>query len=82
MIDSLLGKTALVTGASGGLGLHFARLLAARGAAVTLAARRAEALDYHPQVRVAARQVAKAASKCRLVQRHSVLPLLLYQSLA
>lgn len=38
------GKRALVTGASGGLGLHFAHLLARQGAAVTLAARRAEAL--------------------------------------
>jgi NAD(P)-dependent dehydrogenase (short-subunit alcohol dehydrogenase family) len=45
MAGSLSGKSALVTGASGGLGLHFARLLAAEGAAVTLAARRIEALD-------------------------------------
>lgn len=41
----LSGKTALVTGASGGLGLHFARTLAACGASVTLAARRVEALE-------------------------------------
>lgn len=39
---SLQGKRALVTGASGGLGLHFAELLARSGAAVTLAARRRE----------------------------------------
>ncbi len=45
MIDNLSGKSALVTGASSGLGLHFSRLLAARGAAVTLAARRVEALE-------------------------------------
>ncbi len=37
---SLEGKRALVTGASGGLGLHFARVLAEAGAEVTLAARR------------------------------------------
>jgi NAD(P)-dependent dehydrogenase (short-subunit alcohol dehydrogenase family) len=38
----LAGKSALVTGASSGLGVHFARLLAAQGVAVTLAARRAD----------------------------------------
>src|SRR4051812_31569455 len=39
-IDDLGGKTALVTGAFGGLGLHFARVLAAHGAKVALAGRR------------------------------------------
>lgn len=38
----LEGKSALVTGASSGLGAHFARLLAAQGVAVTAAARRAD----------------------------------------
>jgi NAD(P)-dependent dehydrogenase (short-subunit alcohol dehydrogenase family) len=42
---SLVGKRALVTGASSGLGLHFARLLATAGAEVVLAARRTEALE-------------------------------------
>jgi NAD(P)-dependent dehydrogenase (short-subunit alcohol dehydrogenase family) len=41
---SLSGRTALVTGASGALGAHFARVLHAAGAQVVLAARRAEAL--------------------------------------
>lgn len=41
---SLAGKNALVTGASSGLGAHFARVLAGAGAAVTLAARRIDAL--------------------------------------
>lgn len=36
------GKRALVTGASGGLGLHFADVLAQAGASVTLAARRGD----------------------------------------
>lgn len=39
------GKVALVTGASSGLGEHFARMLAARGATVVAAARRTERLD-------------------------------------
>ncbi len=45
MFSDLAGKRALVTGASSGLGLHFAKLLAAQGASVTLAARRIVALE-------------------------------------
>lgn len=45
IFDDLAGKRALVTGASSGLGRHFARLLARHGVAVTLAARRIERLD-------------------------------------
>lgn len=41
----LTGKTALVTGASGGLGAAFARVLAQAGAQVVLAARRLEKLE-------------------------------------
>ncbi|MEL0325947.1 MAG: SDR family NAD(P)-dependent oxidoreductase, partial [Burkholderiaceae bacterium] len=37
---TLTGKRVLVTGASSGLGLHFAQVLARSGAEVTLAARR------------------------------------------
>ncbi len=40
----LAGKVVLVTGASSGLGVHFARTLAAEGAAVAIAARRADRL--------------------------------------
>lgn len=45
MFEDLKGKTALVTGASGGLGAHFAELLAGTGAHVIVAARRAAALE-------------------------------------
>ena len=41
----LSGKRALVTGASSGLGEHFARVLSAQGAEVVLAARRLEKLE-------------------------------------
>ena len=40
MMQRLAGQVAVVTGASSGLGAHFARLLAGQGAAVALAARR------------------------------------------
>jgi NAD(P)-dependent dehydrogenase (short-subunit alcohol dehydrogenase family) len=40
----LTGKVAMVTGASSGLGLHFARTLADNGAAVVITARRADRL--------------------------------------
>lgn len=45
IFDDLRGKTALVTGASSGLGAYFASVLAAHGVKVILAARRTEALD-------------------------------------
>jgi len=41
----IAGRVALVTGASSGLGEHFARLLAAQGAVVILAARRTDRLE-------------------------------------
>ncbi|MCO5159084.1 MAG: glucose 1-dehydrogenase [Aquamicrobium sp.] len=45
MTGTLNGKTALVTGASSGLGRHFAGVLAGQGARVVLAARRPAALE-------------------------------------
>src|SRR5260221_12593509 len=43
----LKGQTALVTGASSGLGLRFARTLAKAGAKVALTARRLDRLEQH-----------------------------------
>jgi NAD(P)-dependent dehydrogenase (short-subunit alcohol dehydrogenase family) len=45
LFDDLSGKVALVTGASSGLGRHFARTLASHGVKVGLAARRIAALE-------------------------------------
>jgi len=42
---SLEGRTALVTGASSGLGLHFSRVLHEAGASVVLAARRVDRIE-------------------------------------
>ena len=44
-IFDLTGRVALVTGASSGLGVRFAEVLAANGAAVALVARRADRLE-------------------------------------
>eukprot|EP01047_Picozoa_sp_COSAG01_P003487 COSAG01_NODE_104_length_26171_cov_96.617612_13_plen_174_part_00 len=45
-IFSLCGRTALVTGASSGLGAHFACVLAEAGAAVVLCARRRDRVEH------------------------------------
>jgi NAD(P)-dependent dehydrogenase (short-subunit alcohol dehydrogenase family) len=56
---SLQGKTALVTGASSGLGQHFARVLANAGAKVALAARRLDRLQQlEAEIRAAGGQAA------------------------
>ena len=56
----LSGRTALVTGASSGLGVHFARILAAHGANVAVAARRVEKVSDLAQEIVAAGGAAQA----------------------
>lgn len=45
IFHDLAGRTAIITGASGGLGLHFARTLARQNAHVVLAARNQQAID-------------------------------------
>jgi NAD(P)-dependent dehydrogenase (short-subunit alcohol dehydrogenase family) len=45
MGESLQGQVAVVTGASGGLGAHFAKLLAGEGASVALLARRLDKIE-------------------------------------
>lgn len=58
----LAGRTALVTGASSGLGRHFAGVLAASGAGVVLAARRADKLE------AAAAEIAAAGGRAAAVR--------------
>jgi NAD(P)-dependent dehydrogenase (short-subunit alcohol dehydrogenase family) len=60
---NLTGKTALITGASSGLGAHFAVVLAAAGADLILAARRPEVLE---QVAAKARMYGKAVHTLQL----------------
>lgn len=73
------GKRALITGASSGLGLHFASVLARAGGDVTLAARRLERVedaagelrDAGFSARAAALDVRDAASVGRLFADHA-----------
>ena len=67
----LAGRVALVTGASAGLGRHFAGVLARAGAAVALAARRRELLDDAVH-EIAARGGRAAAVPCDVTDGASV----------
>ena len=61
----LAGRTALVTGASSGLGQHFAGVLIAAGAKVVLAARRMERLTaVQAQLEAAGGQAVAVAVAC------------------
>lgn len=71
MAESLRGKTALVVGASSGIGRESAILLARAGARVMAAARREEALRTleSDSIRVAKADASKAAEMHALAQR-------------
>ncbi|MBX9454981.1 MAG: glucose 1-dehydrogenase [Rhizobium sp.] len=62
IVADLAGKRALVTGASGGLGLHFAQVLAKQGAHVVLGARRIDAVNDAAEAIRAAGGDAKAVA--------------------
>src|SRR5688500_12091416 len=72
-IFDLTGRSALVTGASSGLGARFARTLAAAGATVWAAARRKERLAelaaQDPRIRPIAGDVSSEADRVAVVQR-------------
>ena len=69
----LTGRTALVTGASSGLGARFALVLAAAGAAVWVTARRKERLDELVATRPALRPCPPTCPR-RRTGRHSSRP--------
>lgn len=80
----LAGKRALVTGASSGLGAHFASLLAAHGAEVIIAARRLDALQAlaarlgtHSRVQCLALDVTDAASRATLAKAAGAIDILI-----
>src|ERR1700758_2947028 len=75
MRDELKGRTALVTGASSGMGVDFARELAQRGVNLVLVARRRDAMvgvakemrdSYGIEVRVKPADLSDAPSRDRL----------------
>lgn len=66
--SDLSGKTALVTGASGGLGAHFATVLARAGAEVVLTARR------EPELAAVARGIREAGGRCQSVALDVTVP--------
>ena len=69
---SLEGRTAIVTGASAGLGARFATVLAQAGATVFAAARRVDRLkelaDSDARIHPVACDVAREADRTRLIE--------------
>lgn len=73
MGESLKGQVAIVTGASGGLGEHFARVLAREGAAVALTARRLDKVEQIASELNAAGQKAMAM-RLDVADAHAIAP--------
>lgn len=78
--NSLRGRTALVTGASSGLGVDFARELAARGSDLVLLARREDLLRKHADELAARFQVRTQIVAMDLAERDA--PQRLFEQLA
>jgi NAD(P)-dependent dehydrogenase (short-subunit alcohol dehydrogenase family) len=75
MAGSLEGQVAFITGASGGLGEHFARLLAREGCAVAVSARRLERVESLAG-ELAATGVRAMAIRLDVADAHAIAPAL------
>jgi ABC-type lipopolysaccharide export system ATPase subunit len=78
-LHDLRGRTALVTGAFGGLGLHFARVLARQGAKVALAARPALLLLDEPFAGLGSSEIADLSALIRRVHADEGLTVVLIE---
>ena len=73
---SLQDRVAVITGASGGLGLHFAKVLAGQGAKVALTARRKACLDLTQSAEITAAGGVAHAIALDVADAHAIGPAL------